>query len=111
MTYIATCIGYDTTNMFELKEIYVGNEETTYVFKKGSGYRIEEYRIPFYSFVYPNLLSPQYIIGPLRQKDERDTRSLANYIGSKLSTVDMGNPIAEKALYEVLSNFGREYVG
>lgn len=112
MVYVSTCVGYDDNNNFILREIYVGSENTTYILKKDAGYQPQEFSSNFFDIVK----SGQYIIaadfgpGSIRQINDRDEKSLANYIKGKIDSVDMNSEGSEKVLFDVLSNFGSTYL-
>lgn len=112
MIYLTTVISYDENNKFELKSIYVGSKESTFIMRKDRGYAPESYPVNFFDLVfsYKPRLSADSGIGQIREHNDRDERSLANYIKSKIDKVDISNPLAEKTLFDVLNNFGGEYV-
>lgn len=112
MVYLATCVGYDANNKFELKEIYVGTETNTYVLSKSFGYVPQNHNVGILEVVdsVSGLIMFNFGMSKIRYINDRDEKSLANYIKQKLDLVDMDNPVAEKTLFDVLSNFGREYV-
>lgn len=112
MVYLATCVGYNSDNKFELKEIYVGTETNTYVLSKNFGYAPQVYSVGVVEIVdsVSSMIMFNFGMSKIRYINDRDEKSLAQYIKQKLDLVDMDNPVAEKTLFDVLSNFGREYV-
>lgn len=113
MIYLTTIIAYSEENKFELRSIYVGSQESTFILRRDNGYIPEQHPINFFDLVYPSgkLMAAYYGIGQIRKINDRDEKSLAAYIKSKIDRVDISNPLAEKTLFDVLNNFGGEYDG
>lgn len=111
MVYVSTCISYDESNSFNLREIYIGGEKTTYILQKSDGYLPREVPVNFFSLINSadDLILSDFGHGNIRKINDRDEKSLANFIKSKIDRADLGNPLAEKALFDVLSNFGSDY--
>jgi hypothetical protein len=112
MVFVSTCVGYDENNSFILREIYVGSERTTYILKKSLGYTPQEVKENFFEVVKASqhVLAADYGPGVIRHINDRDERSLANFIKSKIDAVDINDPTAEKVLFDVLNNFGSLYI-
>lgn len=108
MVYISTCISYDEDNAFNLREIYIGSESYSYIMQKEEGYVPKQVAVNFFSLINSSddLILADFGHGPIRKINDRDEKSLAMFIKGKIDKVDLENPIAEKALYDVLSNFG-----
>lgn len=112
MVFVSTCVGYSEMNEFQLREIYVGSESTTYILKKDNNFMPMEVKEDFFEITKASkdILAADFGPGPIRKINDRDERSLAHYIKSKIDAVDMENPTAEKVLFDVLSNFGAPHV-
>lgn len=111
MIYLTTVISYNEDNGFELRSIYVGSQDSTFILRRDNGYLPEQHPVNFFDLVYSygKLMSADYGTGRIRKINDRDEKSLANYIKSKIDKVDIDNPLAEKTLFDVLNNFGGDY--
>ena len=111
MLLISSRTFYNEQNQFELKEIYVSDGAVTYILRKSEGFIPVMYNFGFLDMYESsrNLVFSNLGFGPIRQYNDNDAKSLANYLRDKITGVNIKAKNAEKTLYEVLSTFGEEY--
>lgn len=111
MLYVSTRTFYNEKNQFELKEIYVSDGTVTYILRKNEGFVPVAYNFGLLDMFAASkgLLFSNLGFGVIRQYNDTDAKSLANYLRDKITGVNMKAKNAEKTLYEVLSTFGEDY--
>jgi len=112
MIYIVSSYEYNE-NVFSLKEIYVSSGESMYVLSKDSGF------LPFSTVgnvvdVYDaskNSVFPLVGFSEIRVYDgDDDAGAFSKFLYSKIKETNFSHPDADKALFNVISSFGDEYV-
>lgn len=111
MLFVSTRTFYNEKNQFELKEIYVSDGAVTYILRKTEGFIPVAYNLGLMDMheAAKGLLFSNLGFGVIRQYNDTDAKSLANYLRDKITGVNMKAKNAEKTLYEVLSTFGEDY--
>lgn len=106
MLYITSTVFYDENNELRVKEVYVTDEEVTYVLPYEEGFLPREYKYNVLDSQKP--MFTRLLYGPVRQYPDDDARALARFLQENITKVPMNSSKAHKALYEMLSNFGEE---
>ena|SRR6056297_811642 len=112
MLFTAASYSYNTSNEFELREIYVSDEQSDmYVLKGNEGFipqKIQGNVLDIVSAV-KNSVYPLIGFSEVRIYNDDDPKSLATFLHSKIQKVDLGQENAEKALFNVIASFGESY--
>lgn len=111
MLYIVASYEYED-NEFSMKDIYISDESSLYVMSKDQGF------LPFSSEgstvdivdASKNSVYPLVGFGEIRQYNDDDPKSFATFLHRKIKDVDFDSSEADKALFNVISNFGEPYV-
>jgi hypothetical protein len=111
MLYIASSFEYENSE-FAIKEIYVSDENTLFILNKNDGYLPTSVDGDVKGLVdaSKNSIYPLLGFSEIRTYNDSDPKSLANFFYKKIVEVDFSNPNADKALFNVISNFGEPYV-
>lgn len=100
-------------NVFTLKDIYVSNYQNMYVLSKSTGF-VPSFREGDVADLYDaskNSVYPLIGFSDIRvYKGDDDAQAFAKFLNQKISEVEFSHPDADKALFNVIANFGEEYV-
>lgn len=112
MLYISASYGYNVSNEFELREIYVSNETSDmYVLKSSEGYIPQRTVGNVIDLIdaTKNSIYPLIGFSEIRTYNDDDPRSLAVFLSTKIKKVDLSQENADKALFNVIASFGDSY--
>lgn len=101
---------YDQNNEFKIKEIYISDEEELYIMKSSESFTPYMYNgsVKQVFDSVKNNVYPIFSMSPIRFYDDDDPKSLANFIFKKINGLDLKKKDSHKAIFDVLSSFGKE---
>lgn len=112
MIYITASYEY-VDNTFTVKDIYVSSYQNMYVLSKSTGfvpYFIEGDVVDLYD-ASKNCVYPLIGFSDVRvYNGDDDAKAFAKFLSQKIITIEFSHPDADKALFNVISSFGEEYV-
>lgn len=107
MLRIASSSYYDENNIFRLHEIYVSDDSTTYILAAEDRFSPFPYKgVKVEDLVYDQGLYPSFNFSPIRIYKDDDAKSFSTYLKTKLSSINLKQVGADKAIYDVISNIG-----
>lgn len=111
MLYLAASYSYAVDNEFELREIYVSDDETLFVLKSNEGFVPQRINGSVIDVVAAtkNAVYPLLGFSEIRTYNDDDPKSLATFLHTKITKVDIGHLSADKALFNVIASFGDSY--
>jgi hypothetical protein len=110
MLMISISSFYDQNNEFKIKELYVSDEKDLYIMKSSESFVPYKYNGSVKDLFdsVKNSTYPVFSMSNIRTYEDDDPKSLSQFLFKKISNTDLKKRGAHKALFDVLSVFGKE---